>query len=385
MTRTEQARDVKQRLIVLCDGTWNRADRPSVTNVCKLRDAVDASESASIRQHVHYEPGVGTRPWERFSGGLFGFGLSRNVQDCYRWLVDHYAPGDELFFFGFSRGAFTARSLAGLVRNSGILTREHRDMVKDAYRLYRSRKPEHAPSEQAATAFRRKYSHPDAEITFIGVWDTVGALGIPIDGFRPPLLSRRWTFHDTTLSRFVRNAYHAISIDERRRPFAPTLWVKKVGENGAVEEPPEHQTVSQVWFAGVHSDVGGGYPEPPLSEIPLLWMAERARACGLVLKPDHLRVSAGSIDEHRRRDGIELAPDPCGRKHDSMTFFYRLLRPFDRELTARDGVPINASLASSVKIRRDEDPSYTPPGLAEWLARGDPISEVQPQINHARG
>jgi uncharacterized protein (DUF2235 family) len=368
-----------KRLIVFCDGTWNRADQPAPTNVCKLREAVDESEAAAVRQHVHYEPGVGTRRWERVRGGAFGVGLSRNVRDCYAFLVDRYEPGDELFVFGFSRGAFTARSLAGLVRNSGILRREHRDMVKDAYRLYRSRKPEDAPSEQAAEAFRRRYSHPDAEIAFVGVWDTVGALGIPIDGFRPPLLSRRWTFHDTTLSRFVLNAYHAISIDERRRPFVPTLWVKKVAGDGTVEEPPEHQTVCQVWFAGVHSDVGGGYPDPSLSEVPLLWIAGRARACGLVLKPDHLVVRAGSIDEDKRRNGIELAPDPRGAKHDSMSLVYRLLRPLDRELKSRDGVPINAFLASSVKVRCTQDRSYTAPGLTEWLTGGGAISEVQPQ------
>lgn len=367
---------MKKRLIVFCDGTWNRADQPAPTNVCKLREAVDESERTAVRQRVHYEPGVGTRRWERVRGGAFGVGLSRNVRHCYEFLVDCYEPGDDLFFFGFSRGAFTARSLAGLVRNSGILRREHRDRVKDAYRLYRSRKHGDAPSEQAAERFRRQYSHPDAEIAFIGVWDTVGALGIPLDGFRPPLLRRRWTFHDTTLSRFVLNAYHAISIDERRRPFVPTLWVKKVAEDGTVEEPPEHQTVRQVWFAGVHSDVGGGYRDPSLSEIPLLWIADRARACGLAVKPDHLVVSAGSLNEHKRRKGIELAPDPCGPKHDSMTRLYRLLRPLDRELKTPDGIPIHASLASSVKVRCDQDRSYNPPGLTDWLTGGGEISEL---------
>jgi uncharacterized protein (DUF2235 family) len=374
---------VMKRLVVFCDGTWNRADQPALTNVSKLREAVDESKGAAVRQHVHYEPGVGTNRWDRLRGGAFGVGLSRNVRRCYQFLVDRYEPGDELFFFGFSRGAFTARSLAGLVRNSGILRREHRNMVNDAYRLYRSRKPADAPSERDAEAFRHRYSHPDAEIAFIGVWDTVGALGIPIDGFRPPLLSRRWTFHDTTLSRFVLNAYHAISIDERRRPFVPTLWVKKVAEDGTVEEPPKHQTVSQVWFAGVHSDVGGGYPDPSLSEIPLRWIADRARTCGLVLKPDHLIISTGRVEEHKRRNGTALAPDPCGPKHDSITLFYRLLRPLDRELKARDGIPLYASLASSVKIRWTKDRSYTPPGLTEWLTRDGEITEVEPQEPNA--
>ena len=134
---------MKKRLVVLCDGTWNRADAPAVTNVCKLREAVDDSEGAPVRQHVHYEPGVGTRRWERMRGGAFGVGLSRNVQECYTWLIDHYEPGDELFFFGFSRGAFTARSLGGLVRNSGILRHEYRGMVKEAQPEARGR-PERA-------------------------------------------------------------------------------------------------------------------------------------------------------------------------------------------------------------------------------------------------
>ncbi len=337
---------MNRRLIVFCDGTWNRADRPAVTNVCKLREAVDESESAPVRQLVHYEPGVGTRAWERVRGGAFGVGLSRNVRHCYEFLVDHYEPGDELFFFGFSRGAFTARSLAGLVRNSGILRREHRDQVGDAYRLYRSRKPEDAPSERAAQAFRSRFSHPDAEIAFLGVWDTVGALGIPIDGFRPPLLSRRWTFHDTTLSRFVLNAYHAISIDERRRPFKPTLWVEK--PDGT--PPPKDQIVEQVWFSGVHSDVGGGYPDSSLADLALLWMVGNAKACGLAFEP------------------LECSPDPCGEQHDSLSFAYKLLRPYDRELKAPDGVAVGPWLASAARTRHGTIARYRPKGLDRWLA-----------------
>src|SRR5215213_6127127 len=164
------------RLIVCCDGTWNRADQPAPTNVRKICQAIDESDG----QLVKYEPGVGTRVLERIRGGAFGFGLSRNVKDCYAWLVEHYEPGDELFLFGFSRGAFTARSLAGLVRNSGILKPENAGMVDAAYKLYRSREPGNAPREENAARFRADNSHPDATIQFVGVWDTVGALGIPI-------------------------------------------------------------------------------------------------------------------------------------------------------------------------------------------------------------
>jgi hypothetical protein len=164
----------------------------------------------------------------------------------------------------------------------------------------------------------------------VGLWDTVGALGIPIDGFRPPLLSRLWSFHDTRLSRYVHNAYHAIAIDERRGPFKPTLWVQ---QDDAVD-----QKLEQVWFAGVHCDVGGGYRDPELADIPLLWMAVKARACGLALKPDHLIVKTAGVDPEHHRAGIEVAPDPMGKLHESRTRFYRLLpayRPSPRRRARR--------------------------------------------------
>jgi uncharacterized protein (DUF2235 family) len=355
-----------KRLIVCCDGTWNRADQKSPTNVKKLYDAID--ESAG--QLAWYEPGVGTRPFEHILGGGFGVGLSRNVQQCYRFLVDAYSPGDELFFFGFSRGAFTARSLAGLVRNSGILRRENVAMVGDAYKLYRSRDPGNAPAEANAQRFREAHSHPDAEIKFIGVWDTVGALGIPLHSIRAPWLTKLYGFHDTTLSRYVKNAYHALSIDERRGPFEPTLWVHKKQDDDAPAPLPPGQTVEQVWFSGVHSDVGGGYPDPSLAEIALNWLADRARACGLVLKTDHLVVTAPPCEEAKRAKGLQLAPDAVGMLHDSMTWFYKRLGPYDRQLTARDGEPINAHLASTAKSRYDADAHYRPLGLEGWIAGG---------------
>ena len=258
-----------KRLIVCCDGTWNRADQTSPTNVVKLKAAVAERDADGVVQRVHYEPGVGTRPRERFVGGGLGVGLSQNVRSCYRFLVDSYEPGDELYFFGFSRGAFTARSTAGFVRNAGILRREERGRVDEAYALYRSRDDARKPSGAIAERFRADYSHPDTPIHFIGVWDTVGSLGIPIP-LLPSFITRRWTFHDTELSRSVRNAYHALAIDEQRGPFKPTLWT---------QHPEAHdQVLQQRWFAGVHCDVGGGYPETALSEIPLQWIAEqRAR------------------------------------------------------------------------------------------------------------
>jgi uncharacterized protein (DUF2235 family) len=333
-------------LVVCCDGTWNRPDQTkhgvaAPTNVSKVALAVARQDAHGTEQLLHYEPGVGTRRFERIRGGAFGLGLSRNVRNCYRFLVENYEPGDELFFFGFSRGAFTARSTVGLVRNSGILRGGRVDLVKRAYRLYRGRDPQSAPKGIEAELFRRMYSHPDARIHFVGVWDTVGSLGIPIDGIRLPLLTKRWSFHDTDLSRYVDSAYHALAIDERRKPFRPTLWRQ--------QDDAGDQLLEQVWFAGVHCDVGGGYDDPALSEIPLLWMVSRARARGLAFEP-------GSFEQ--------LEPDPLADMHNSFTGFYPLLGSVDRLREPDGGCRADRAAVASSAIRRDRDRAdYDPPGL----------------------
>ncbi len=159
-----------KRLIVCCDGTWNRPDQidrgvAAPTNVAKIALALADEDDAGNPQLLHYESGVGTRRHERLLGGAFGVGLSRNVQDCYRFLVDNYERGDTLYFFGFSRGAFTARSTVGLVRNSGILLPGNRDRIKEAYALYRNPDKASEPSGIAAELFRRTYSHSESTST----------------------------------------------------------------------------------------------------------------------------------------------------------------------------------------------------------------------------
>ena len=137
----------------------------------------------------------------------------------------------------------------------------------------------------------------------------MGALGIPIDGVRLPWITKRWSFHDTTLSSHVRFAYQALAIDEQRGPFRPTLWEQQKDATG--------QTLEQVWFAGVHSDVGGGYSDPALAEIPLLWMVERARGCGLAFEPDHFLAAGRRHRPERRHLGEQIAPDALGAMHES--------------------------------------------------------------------
>jgi uncharacterized protein (DUF2235 family) len=357
---------VPKRLVVCCDGTWNRPDQladgaAAPTNVTKVALAVSRQDSAGTDQLLHYEAGVGTRQLERIRGGAFGLGLSRNVRDCYRFLVGNYEPGDELYFLGFSRGAFTARSTVGLVRNSGILRAAHADRIKDAYALYRSRSRPAHPRGIEAQIFRRMYSHPGPEIHFVGVWDTVGALGIPIDGVRLPWITNRWAFHDTTLSSHVRFAYQALAIDEQRGPFRPTLWEQQKDAVG--------QTLEQVWFAGVHSDVGGGYSDQALAEIPLLWMVERARDCGLAFEPDHFLPPTDGIDPETRHLGCQVAPDELGAMHDSRKGFYLQLARYERPLTAD-----RAAAASSAVERHAQMPDYQPANLADYLAGGGAVT-----------
>jgi hypothetical protein len=368
----------RKRLVVCCDGTWNRPDElrggiPAPTNVAKIALGVARAGEDGVPQRLYYQRGVGTRRFERYSGGGFGYGLSRNIRDCYRFLVESYAPGDELYLFGFSRGAYTARSLAGLIRNCGILKPEHAGHVGAAYALYRSRRDRHTPTAIESQIFRRMYAHEDeTPIRFVGVWDTVGALGIPIDGIRLPFSDRLWGFHNTDLSRLVLAAYQALAIDEQRGPFKPTLWTQQPDAGG--------QVLEQVWFPGVHCDVGGGYADCGLAEITLLWMADRARACGLAFEPGHLVVGEADPEPERRALGERLAPDRLAALHPSRKGWYRLLPRHVRRLgPERDrGDDRDGHAAASSAVRRmEERPDYRPASLDRWVAAKRPVAPVR--------
>ncbi|MEW2400811.1 DUF2235 domain-containing protein [Streptomyces sp. NPDC046862] len=356
-----------KRLVVCCDGTWNSADQTSKTNVTKVALSIPTGPVAGKDQRVYYHSGVGTHRWERLRGGAFGVGLSQNVIDAYRFLVETYEPDDELFLFGFSRGAFTARSLAGLVRNSGVLRQDQAARIKEAWALYRDRIEQ--PSGAASALFRRSYAH-ETPIHFIGVWDTVGALGIPAVGPRrlEPVvnqLNRRWAFHDTTLSSWVKAAFHALAIDEQRSAFQPTLWHQ---QPGAAEQG---QVLKQEWFAGSHCDVGGGYKETGLSDIALLWMVEQARDCGLEFDAKALGAAGPMVMKPDESIDFRVRPDPMGDLHPSRTALFRLAEPLHRPIgrAANDEGRLdgNESLAVSAKERYDKDPGYRPPELERYL------------------
>lgn len=291
--------------IVLCfDGTWNTAaddDLPDEqrveTNVRRFYRSVTHEAADGTAQLAWYNEGVGTYALNRLTGGAFGTGLDKHILDGYRHLVDTHEDGDEVYILGFSRGAYTARSLVGMIRNCGLirpgLFSEARIMM--AYGIYRTR--DDGPESVAAVAFRNAFAKT-LTIHFLGVWDTVGALGIP------PAIAERisavdkvnaalYEFHDTNLSSIVRSAYHAVALDEHRREYDVTLWnpVKKPG-----------QKLEQRWFIGAHSDVGGGYLDRSLSDLALRWMQDRALEASLALTPVTLGPAnhAGDITDSYR-------------------------------------------------------------------------------------
>jgi hypothetical protein len=266
-----------------------------------------------------------------------------------------------------SRLAYVARAVAGLVRTAGIVRREHIDRVEEAYALYRSPSITASPTGIEARAFRGIYSHPETRIHFIGVWDTVGHLGVPVlgPGWLKPIVRRlnhRWEFHDTQLSARVDGAFQALAIDERRAALVPTLWHQQGGAEAAGQE------LKQVWFTGVHSDIGGGYADTSLSDIALLWMADRAREYGLAFVPRAFSPD-GPTEARMSPDGsidFKVAPNPMASPHSSWTKFYRLAKPVDRPIGKAAGG--REYLATSAKERYDGGLGYRPPELVKYLA-----------------
>lgn len=345
---------MKKRLAVCYDGTWSKPDQPNPTNVVKIHKAIVRGVAGDCFQDAFYDAGVGTGMFTRFLGGAFGVGLSKNIRQGYRFLLENYELGDEIYLFGFSRGAYTARSTAGLIRNCGLLKREFASQLEAAYDLYRRRDPDSTPDSPESVAFRKKYSH-EPRIKFIGVWDTVGSLGIPVGRVFSRVVNQRWEFHDPRLSRSVDFAYHALAVDERRKPFQPTLWEQN--------EKPEGQVLEQVWFSGVHSNVGGGYRETGLSDIALEWMMKKAEACGLVLD--------------RKQMEKPLQPDPLGKLENSLKWFYKIISLGGKTREIGKAKLARESVASTAKDRTEKDKSYKPENLLEFLKRpGPPITNV---------
>ncbi|WP_394754852.1 DUF2235 domain-containing protein [Crenothrix sp.] len=323
---------MSKNIILLSDGTGNSNIKNRGTNVFKLYEAIDFN-LPDCEQIAFYDDGVGTQDFKplKLLGGAFGWGLSRNVRHLYKELVRTYEPGDKIYLFGFSRGAFTVRRLAsficemGMLDNTVYMDRQLDDAVWHLFRDYRAKNPAFLEKfyDPAITLIFEKWLHKltDKNLTFcdtkpsiefMGVWDTVSAVGLPFD-WATDILDKfifRFEFKDHKLHEKVNKAYHALSVDEQRQSFHPLLW-------------KEDARVEQVWFPGVHSNVGGGYPQQGLSLEALEWMVKKAD--GLKFVPTDMafikdrkycfdklydsRSGLGVYYRYKPRDFVEICND----------------------------------------------------------------------------
>lgn len=341
---------------------------------CVADNKVEEAQTSDVEpkpvQLVKYLEGVGTAWFGKLLGGSFGYGLSEIIEEGFLWLSNQYIEGDEIYVFGFSRGAYSARSLVSLVhRCGGVLKRKsggkHRTLsdplLKEAYGLYRG----YAETKDGINAaYNKKLQEFGAQhcdrvrVRMVGVWDTVGSLGIPDSAFKSknpliapilhilgdksPLSRSHYQFHDQGLPCIVDDAYQALAIDEHREDFSPTLWDSRKPQNKAVE---------QCWFVGSHCNVGGGDKNDDLWQLSYEWMQDRAISCGLRFKWCYRAGDKWSSWRTTPEDSY----------HKFMNGMYALTKPpIDRVIGANGA----ESLHASVKLRIENNPEYQPKGLA---------------------
>jgi len=356
-----QRGSMPKNIVVCCDGTGQKfGDRNS--NVVKLYRVLDLDDPS--RQIAYYHGGLGTMgspaaltvlscAWTKFLGLAFGYGLTRDIGDAYAYLMDTYMPGDRVYLFGFSRGAYTVRALSSLLYMFGLVRPENFNLIPYATELL---KKEAKNRFEVAAQFKETFSR-SCPTHFIGVWDTVSSVGWITNQVRLP-----YTAHNPE----IRHGRHAVSIDERRCFFRTNLW----------SQPAADQDIKQVWFAGVHSDVGGGYAEKEsgLSKLAFEWMLREAAAQQLQVKDARVQEVLG------RAGGDWSQPDPTAKLHDSLfEDGWWLLEPLPHKFTdmsvkppqsrwriplgRRRRMPAGSLVHASAFQRRQQDPSYKPSNL----------------------
>jgi uncharacterized protein (DUF2235 family) len=377
-----------KRLALFFDGTWNEPG--DHTNVWRLYLMLADRGQDGMPQDRFYDEGVGTRWFDRISGGAFGAGVSENIRKGYRWLIEHYNPGDEIFIFGFSRGAFTARSLAGLIARCGLLRPDapisfvqvfdrykRGDAVPAIYELIREKRtPKDLDFEEKAL-LNHAYYHRDL-IKMVGVWDTVGSIGVPF-GTLKGVSRRTLSFHNTRLSKTIQHSYQALALDEQRKPYWGVLWTSFVPDQPDVTDRPEpdDRIVEQRWFSGAHANVGGGYRDDVLPERPLAWIQEKARSCGLAFRCQ-ISVSDEDLQQLPRDSYVEFL---CGLWK-VVTGGKRFVRWVMSDPVHKDAkrtgkgmthpgwvATVNERIDLSVFHRCQQQPAYRPLSLKEWAKR----------------
>lgn len=403
-----------RNIIICCDGTGNEISE-NISNVLKLYRCLRKTEKTEPRQIVYYDPGVGTltrpNPWHKLRqdfnailGLATGYGLDDNVLAAYDFLARNYQHGDQIYLFGFSRGAYTVRVLAGLVHKVGLITPEQINLAGSGLIAYKQFSSDEAPALRAkfksaveaaaaedtlpqtafdnAAQFARITSSRWPTIRFVGVWDTVASVIVPrADRFYWPSLEElAFTLANPSVQAFRQ----AISIDERRCMFRLKKWddpqtFKPVRFNDVHAAP---QDILQVWFAGVHADIGGGYPEKQsgLSKYPLLWMIDEATKCGLKVNQATVNQLAWGI-QRKGSPYSYVAPDVRGDLHTSLSGAWWILEYLPKSAKYRewperqvhfgyyipDGeprlIPDGAMIHESALLRMDALPAYRPVNL----------------------
>ena len=347
-------------LIICCDGTWNRPDQGGgPTNVTKMARAIKTRNEKQEPQIVYYDEGVGTgNRIDRYLGGSLGIGLGDNVQQAYRFLALNYEENDQIIMFGFSRGAYTVRSLAGLVSLVGLIRKGDLDQMPRIWDYYRT-----SPADRRKDFIDERMVAARPSIDLIGVWDTVGSLGIP-GNFLGRIGRRRHEFHNVTLGQMIKRAYQALAIDEHRKLYAPAVW--------DTSKKAEGQTVEQVWFAGAHSNIGGGYDDPILSDQAFLWMISKARPL-LDFDDDYLKRRVDQLAEHEARG---LLMDPSSG-------FWAAFGRIDREIGKDNSEAVHPSAVARYQCREDGSAAFQPypydaRNLIDYLKRTGRLGSAVP-------
>ncbi len=362
----------KKRLALFLDGTWNQVS--DNTNIWRFRALVLPASADGCEQRAYYSTGLGTKFGERIRGGMFGQGIDTAITSAYEWLIDNYQAGDEIFIFGFSRGAYTARSLSGFVSKCGLLQSGAPLGVNQMFMRYRRPHQRTIRELMAAQADgKTDFSFEEAwmlkyalavPIKFLGIFDTVGALGVPFPLVRR-LRGSAYPFLNTGLRQNNEYAFHALAIDEHRKAFCPTLWTN---QGATTAKPRPIERTEQRWFVGAHANVGGGCFDDPLAQLPFQWLAGKAKARGLAFR-DGFAVEPNAATARISDSYAEF----MGGLYGLFTLGRRSYRPIG--VAPKDEgegvVNINETIDTSVFARWRADPAYRPPMLQAWATSKD--------------
>ncbi len=362
-----------KRLAVFLDGTWNEPG--DNTNVWRLRSMVSHRDDQQNAQLAYYDAGVGTHWYDRLRGGAAGVGLSQNIREAYQWLVEHYDDGDEIYVFGFSRGAFTARSLAGMIAKCGLMIpgspmpvlqlyeRYERDDARALYRLPKT--PEKVAQLDQEDRWIAQFSR-QVRTRFIGVWDTVGALDVKL--FRNRREKRgEHNRHFIRTSRFFDHACQALAIDEHRKAYPISMWYDFIPEQAPDKKHEPPPVVEQRWFAGAHSNVGGGYRNDSLPQIPLHWIQQKAAEAGL-----HFRHQVQLFGNEHEAPVVDSYKKFLKGVYRAVKFGKRHYREIgkDREPVTNGWIePHYETIDASVFEKWRSDDAYRPENVRRWIEK----------------